>query len=95
MHAFFHQYLTAIGEDTTIIVSINGSKFHHVIMFVNTNFVNPQPIVCLTLPDWHWKNPIMNISGIRSTNIGDEFHVSHVEIGLIILEIRLVVDSSS
>jgi hypothetical protein len=32
---------------------------------------------------------------IRSTRIGNDFHVSHVEIGLIVLEIRLVVDSSS
>jgi hypothetical protein len=34
-------------------------------------------------------------SGMRSTRIGNDFHVSHVEIGLIDLEIWLVVDSSS
>jgi hypothetical protein len=34
-------------------------------------------------------------SEIRSTSIGNDFHVSHDEIGLIFLEIRLVVDSSS
>ena len=34
-------------------------------------------------------------SGKRSTSIGNDFHVSYVEIGLIVLDIRLVVDSSS
>jgi hypothetical protein len=34
-------------------------------------------------------------SRIRSTRIGNDFHVSHVEIGPVVLEIRLVVDSSS
>jgi hypothetical protein len=34
-------------------------------------------------------------SGMHYTHIGNDFHVSHVEIGLIVLEIWLVVDSSS
>jgi hypothetical protein len=61
MQAFFHHYLTAISEDTTIIVSLNGSKFHHVIMFVVTNLVTPQPLVCFTPPDRRWKIKIMEM----------------------------------
>jgi hypothetical protein len=34
-------------------------------------------------------------SGMRFKRIVNDFHVSHVEIGLIVLEIWLVVDSSS
>jgi hypothetical protein len=34
-------------------------------------------------------------SVIRLTHIGNDFHVSHIDIGLVILKIRLIVDSSS
>jgi hypothetical protein len=47
--AFVHQYPTNIGEDTSIIGSINGSKFHHVIMFVITRLITPQLTVHFTM----------------------------------------------
>jgi hypothetical protein len=61
VQAFVLQYMTVIGQNSTIIVSINGSKFHHVILFVVAHLLTPQPLVCFTPPDQRWNNTTMAI----------------------------------
>jgi hypothetical protein len=48
---FEHQNPTCIDEDTTSIVSITGSKVHHIIMFFVTNIINLQPRRRFNPPD--------------------------------------------
>jgi hypothetical protein len=61
IQTFEHQNPTGIGKDTTISVSINGTRFHHDIMFVVTSLITLQPLACSDLPDQQWKIQIMDM----------------------------------
>jgi hypothetical protein len=56
-----HQNPTSIGKDTIICVSGNISQVQHVILFVVTNWITPQPFVHFNPPYKHWKIQIMKM----------------------------------
>jgi hypothetical protein len=75
---------TVLSENTSILVDIILEQFRKI------SFSSSQ---------YAWRRsksaPIGTVaSGMRSNCIGNDFHVSHVEIVLIVLEIWLVVNSS-
>jgi hypothetical protein len=53
------QYSTNIGEDTTIIVSINGESYKHFILFVVTKLITPQPLVRFSPQFRPWKDLLL------------------------------------